>query len=386
MSGKGGGQHFSEHGGRRGTVFYVAPEALTYDVEKGHALYEIDRKRVTEIDEELVLSFMALGVLDPVQISVEESEKGEKRYVVADGRRRVFNAVEANKRLKKLGEPQIAVPALVPKGADEQKLSEIMVALNELKKPHSVMVKVEKASRLFARLKDAALVARAFGVETQTINIWLKLSGLCARGKITINLRGLEYLQTQPGEDEDSAWKRLRPKLSYTGRQLDEVFLMEPSAVPTTGGTTPPAPQPPTGGGESGGLWGGDTTPPPPPPGGATTPGGGTPPPGGGIELRPVRDRQSQGSRPPPAPGCPPRGDRSRRDLCRARRAARSPAARPDDRRGPCRGLGIVRGRDRLCPGRRGPPQRARQADWRNGPRGPSADPRLCPVHRAVQL
>ena len=71
---------------------------------------------------------------------------------------------------------------------------------------------------------------------------------LCARGKLAINLRGLEYLQTQPGEDEDSAWKRLRPKLSYTGRQLDEVFLMEPSAVPTTGGTTPPAPQPPTGG------------------------------------------------------------------------------------------------------------------------------------------
>ena len=83
---------------------------------------------------------------------------------------------------------------------------------------------------------------------------------LCARGKIAINLRGLEYLQTQPGEDEDSAWKRLRPKLSYTGRQLDEVFLMEPSAVPTTGGTTLP----------------------PPPPGGDTTPGGGTPP-GGEI-------------------------------------------------------------------------------------------------------
>ena len=63
---------------------------------------------------------------------------------------------------------------------------------------------------------------------------------LCARGKIAINLRGMEYLQTQPGEDEDTAWKRLRPKLSYTGRQLDEVFLMEPSAVPTTGGTTRP--------------------------------------------------------------------------------------------------------------------------------------------------
>jgi hypothetical protein len=167
----------------RGTVFYVAPEALTYDVEKGHPLHEIDRKRVTEIDEELVLSFMALGVLDPVQIAVEENEKGEKRYVVADGRRRVFNAVEANKRLKKINEPQIAVPALVPKGADEKKLSEIMVALNELKKPHSVMVKVEKAARLYARLNDTVQVARAFGVEPQTINIWLKLSSLCTRGK-----------------------------------------------------------------------------------------------------------------------------------------------------------------------------------------------------------
>jgi len=106
---------------------------------------------------------------------------------------------------------------------------------------------------------------------------------LCARGKIAINLRGLEYLQTQPGEDEDSAWMRLRPKLSYTGRQLDEVFLMEPSAVPTTGGTTPYAPQLPIGGGEGGSLWGGGTTPPPPLPGGETTPGGGTPPQGGGI-------------------------------------------------------------------------------------------------------
>jgi hypothetical protein len=105
---------------------------------------------------------------------------------------------------------------------------------------------------------------------------------LCARGKIAINLRGLEYLQTQPGEDEDSAWKRLRPKLSYTGRQLDEVFLMEPSAVPTTGGTTPPAPQPPTGGGEGGGCSVAAQRH-RRPHRAVKPPGGGTPPPGGGI-------------------------------------------------------------------------------------------------------
>ena len=104
---------------------------------------------------------------------------------------------------------------------------------------------------------------------------------LCARGKIAINLRGLEYLQIQPAEDEESAWRRLRPKLSYTGRQLDEVFLLEPSAVPTTGGSTFVLPTPPTGE-EGGGLFGGGvTTPPPPPAGGETQTGNGTPPPGG---------------------------------------------------------------------------------------------------------
>lgn len=74
---------------------------------------------------------------------------------------------------------------------------------------------------------------------------------LCARGKVAINLRSIEYLQAQAGEDEVTAWKRLRSKLGLTGRQLDEVFLLQPSAVPSTGGSapvTPPAGDPPAGG------------------------------------------------------------------------------------------------------------------------------------------
>ncbi|WP_172122492.1 DUF499 domain-containing protein [Devosia sp. 919] len=82
-----------------------------------------------------------------------------------------------------------------------------------------------------------------------------KVLGLCSRGRIALNVRGLEYLQTQAGEDEDAAWKRLRPKLPYTGRQLDEILLLEPSAVPTTGGAVP-TPPPNVGSGDvSGGTW-----------------------------------------------------------------------------------------------------------------------------------
>ena len=106
---------------------------------------------------------------------------------------------------------------------------------------------------------------------------------LCAQGKIAINLRGSELLQTVPGEDEESAWRRLRSKLSYTGRQLHEVLLMQPSAVPTTGGTAPPTNAPPLGSGGGGDLLGGPSTPRSSPPGGDTPGGGMAQPPGGGI-------------------------------------------------------------------------------------------------------
>lgn len=105
-----------------------------------------------------------------------------------------------------------------------------------------------------------------------------RLLRLCARGKIALNVRGMEYLQIHPGEDEDSAWLLLRPKLSLTGRHLDDVFVMLPSAVPATGGTTVSLPAS-TGGGflaEDGTVpiaqplpWGGTTTALP-----APTPGG----------------------------------------------------------------------------------------------------------------
>jgi hypothetical protein len=87
-----------------------------------------------------------------------------------------------------------------------------------------------------------------------------RLLRLCASGKVAINVRGMEYLQTHPGEDEETAWRRLRPKLSLTGRHLDDVFVMLPSAVPATGGSVPTV-LPPTGVGLFGGSVTGTPTP-----------------------------------------------------------------------------------------------------------------------------
>lgn len=88
---------------------------------------------------------------------------------------------------------------------------------------------------------------------------------LCARSRITLEVRGTEFLQAQPGEDEDTAWKRLRSKLPHTGRQLEEILLLLPSAVPAVGGTMVVA-----GGSET--NTGVKEPPPTPQPGGGTAP------------------------------------------------------------------------------------------------------------------
>lgn len=68
-----------------------------------------------------------------------------------------------------------------------------------------------------------------------------KLIKVCARGKIAINLRGMEYMQVRAGEDEDTAWKRMRGKLG-TGKHLDETYVLLPQAVPHAEGVVVPPP------------------------------------------------------------------------------------------------------------------------------------------------
>jgi len=110
-----------------------------------------------------------------------------------------------------------------------------------------------------------------------------KLVRICARGEIAINLRGMEYLQVRAGENEETAWKRMRGKLG-TGKHLDETYVLLPQAVPHAEGVVPPQPPvvPPINGGTgqlplnpqppiTGGDAGGDSTQPPisTPPGGS---------------------------------------------------------------------------------------------------------------------
>jgi len=68
---------------------------------------------------------------------------------------------------------------------------------------------------------------------------------LCAAGKLSINLRGLEFLQAQPGEPEDVAWMRIKGKLG-SGKELEQTILLLPGAYPQSGGASPHIPSIPT--------------------------------------------------------------------------------------------------------------------------------------------
>lgn len=64
-----------------------------------------------------------------------------------------------------------------------------------------------------------------------------RIERLCARGLIAIDLRGSQYLQALQGEDEASAWSRIKGKLG-TGKHLEETKLLTPQAVPQSGGVS----------------------------------------------------------------------------------------------------------------------------------------------------
>lgn len=159
---------------KRGTLWQFDPDDLIvigHDTKDGpeHELY--DERIKLPLNEEMILNLMAEGV--KVSVLVRKGAKGKPE--IADGRRRVLHAREANKRLKKAGEPLIVIPAILEHG-DELHMANVAIGLNEIRHDDDTMVKAAKAVRLLQRNgNDKKATALAFGVTTTTIKNWTKL-------------------------------------------------------------------------------------------------------------------------------------------------------------------------------------------------------------------
>jgi len=171
---------------KRGNLLQFDPNepfVIGVDTKDGpeHELWD-ERIRLP-LEEPMILNIMAFGVKETITL-----RKGpEARYEVVDGRRRVMHAREANKRLKKQGEPLLYVPATVESG-DEVHVSGVAISLNEIRRDDDTIVKAEKCIRLLARNgNDIKAAALAFGVTTAAIKNWIKVAELTPRVKKAVS-------------------------------------------------------------------------------------------------------------------------------------------------------------------------------------------------------
>lgn len=162
--------------GTRLNAFGMDPNDLVvigYDTDDGPEHPRYDERAQLPLDEPTILSMMVEGVLEVVLVC-----KNGDVVEVVDGRQRVKNAREANKRRKKEGQPPILVPCMVRKG-DDASLMGVGIIANELRQDDPLSVKAAKLQRYLALRpgceKEAAI---RFGVSTQTIKNWSRLPDL----------------------------------------------------------------------------------------------------------------------------------------------------------------------------------------------------------------
>jgi len=171
-----GGQAFK---GPRLNGFMLEPEELVIvgiDVddedENGDTHFLADERVKLPLSEEFVLNVMALGVKENIIVT----KIGDYGYVV-DGRQRVRAAREANKRLKKMGEPTMRVPVVQQKG-EEPLIMMIGFSTNEFHHEDPMEIKARKAQRLRDRGLTEEEIATTFGVTTKSLQNWEKVMGL----------------------------------------------------------------------------------------------------------------------------------------------------------------------------------------------------------------
>jgi len=146
------------------------PEKLTIVTDPSHPLY--DERHALPFDEATVRNMMAYGVLEPI-IVTRDPDTGA--VLVVDGRQRVKNAAEANRRLDAEGRPMILVPATTRKGDSAATMMGVMVATNQLRQADPPLVIANKMQRMKALGQDDDAVALAFGCNRKTVEGYLSL-------------------------------------------------------------------------------------------------------------------------------------------------------------------------------------------------------------------
>ena len=149
------------------TLLMVEPETLVIVHDESDPLY--DERGSWPINEAMVKNIMVHGVLVPII-----ARKNGEELQVEDGRQRVINACEANKRLKKEGSHPIRVRVDV-RADDDKRAMGVMVSTNEQRRGDVIITKAHKMQRLMTHGMTEDEVATEFGVTTASVKNYLLL-------------------------------------------------------------------------------------------------------------------------------------------------------------------------------------------------------------------
>lgn len=157
----------------RGELLLFDPNKLVIVTDKKHPLY--DERVELPIDEGMVRNIMVYGVVEPIVVRKNgEQDDGTPIVEVVDGRQRVKNAREANRRLEEEGKEAIRVSAVQKRG-DNAGLFGVMISANEIRQDDTPMTRARKLGRYLAMGRTEEEAAITFGCSGTTIKNYLLL-------------------------------------------------------------------------------------------------------------------------------------------------------------------------------------------------------------------
>lgn len=194
-------------------ILLFDPKDLTLVDDKESALY--DERVHNDVDDAMVKNIMAHGVLEPVIVRRNgETEEGPVLEVV-DGRQRVKNALEANKRFEAEGKEPILIPAILRRGEDADVMG-VMISANEIRKADTPIVKAKKLQRYINMGRSEEQAAVMFGVHVATVKNMLSLldchssvQKAVEAGTITATMAAKEFAKMPRNEQKEALEKMI---------------------------------------------------------------------------------------------------------------------------------------------------------------------------------
>ncbi len=148
-----------------------------------HPLY--DSRCLKAFDEDIVRGMMkhgvklALAVSKPsIEITLKDGSVIDDPLCIVDGRQRLINAREADRRLKAEGLPGLRIPINSPERGVDAKLQELLVLLNEHRQEDTALGRAQKAQQFVTYGYAVEDIAPLFRCTPTTIHNYLSLLNL----------------------------------------------------------------------------------------------------------------------------------------------------------------------------------------------------------------